>query len=61
MAEKNNAMTSIYSVLADNMNIGRFKSTGIIVSTGTGSSGWLYGAKRITAVNVEDIIEELKE
>ena len=43
------------------MDIGRFKSSGIIISTGTGSSGWLYGAKRITAVSVEDIIEELKE
>jgi hypothetical protein len=33
----------------------------MIISTGTGSSGWLYGAKRMTSYNVHDIILELKE
>lgn len=57
MAEKHASKTSIYKVIADGMDIGRFKSSGIIISTGTGSSGWLYGAKRVTTNNIEDIIE----
>ena len=28
--------------------MGKFKSSGILVSTGTGSSGWLYAAKAIS-------------
>jgi len=43
----------------DGIDIGRFKSSGIIVSTGTGSSGWLYGAKRVTAQNVNLISKEI--
>ena len=61
MAEKTASKTSIYKVIVDDMDMGRFKSSGIIISTGTGSSGWLYGAKRVTTVNVQDIIAELKE
>ena len=57
MAEKNASKTSIYKARADKTDLGRFKSSGIIISTGTGSSGWLYGAKRVTTTNVKDIIE----
>jgi len=32
----------------------------MIVSTGSGSSGWLYGAKRVTSFNVKAIMKELK-
>lgn len=32
----------------------------MIVSTGTGSSGWLYGAKRITNFKVHNILNHLK-
>jgi len=30
-----------------------------MISTGTGSSGWLYGAKRITGSQVMQIAKEL--
>jgi hypothetical protein len=33
--------------------MGKYKSSGIIISTGTGSTGWLYSAKRLTEINVE--------
>jgi NAD kinase len=52
MAEKNASKTSSYKLIADGVKLGFFKSSGVIVSTGTGSSGWLYGAKRITPNNV---------
>ena len=32
-----------------------------IISTGTGSSGWLYGAKRLSNTNVSDIAHKLFE
>jgi len=32
-----------------------------LVSTGTGSSGWLYSAKRVAANVIHDIFEELVE
>ena len=61
MAEKDSSKTSTYQINVDGMNLGRFKSSGVIVSTGTGSSGWLYGAKRVTNTNVKDIAKELLE
>ncbi|CDW71739.1 nad kinase domain-containing protein 1-like [Stylonychia lemnae] len=36
----------------DGRDMGQFKSSGIIISTGTGSSGWLFSARKI---NPEDI------
>jgi len=44
---------------ADGIELGKFTSSGIIVSTGSGSSGWLYGAKRITNRNVKEIAKEI--
>ena len=44
---------------ADKVDMGKIRSSGIIISTGSGSSGWLYGAKRVTNRNVNDIIQEL--
>ena len=43
----------------DGEDLGRFNSSGIIVSTGTGSSGWLYGARRITNTSIQYIAQEL--
>lgn len=59
MAEKDASKTSTYQMTVDGIKLGRFKSSGVIVSTGTGSSGWLYGAKRVTNTNVKDIAREL--
>lgn len=39
--------------------MGVFKSSGLIVSTGTGSTGWLYAARQITAQQLAAIQETL--
>lgn len=52
-AEKNISQTSIYRLKVDNQMRGKFKSSGIIISTGTGSTGWLYSARRITDIDVQ--------
>lgn len=44
-AEKDVASTSMYRLVVDDREIGKFKSSGIIVATGTGSTGWLYSAR----------------
>lgn len=59
MAEKNASKTSMYQMKADKIDMGKLRSSGIIISTGSGSSGWLYGAKRVTNRNVNDIIQQL--
>ena len=59
LAERDVSKTATYKVKADGVDVGRFRSSGILVSTGTGSSGWLYGAKRVTVNNVLDIAKEL--
>lgn len=38
----------MYKLIVDGIDMGKFKSSGIIISTGTGSSGWLYSARQIT-------------
>jgi NAD+ kinase len=48
VAEKEIGKTSIYRLFVDNEYLGKFKSSGIIISTGTGSTGWLFSARRIT-------------
>jgi NAD+ kinase len=48
VAEEDVGKTSIYKLIVDNKDMGKFKSSGVIVSTGTGSSGWLFSARRIT-------------
>lgn len=48
VAEKDTGKTSIYKLAVDGEDLGKFKSSGIIISTGTGSSGWLFSARRIT-------------
>jgi NAD kinase len=51
-AEKDVSCTSMYKLVIDNKDMGKFKSSGIIISTGTGSSGWLYSARQITPHDV---------
>lgn len=40
-SEKDVGKISVYDLTIDKEPIGKFKSSGIICSTGTGSSGWL--------------------
>lgn len=58
-AEKDTGKTSIYKLIVDNVDYGKFKSSGIIISTGTGSSGWLFSARRITQSDVRTILNYL--
>ena len=52
-AEKDVSCTSMYKLSVDDKDMGKFKSSGILVSTGTGSSGWLYSARQISSNDVE--------
>ena len=47
------SQTSKFKLAVDDNYLGKFKSSGLIISTGTGSTGWLYSAKRFTAIDVE--------
>lgn len=47
-AEIDVGKASTYRLEVNEKDIGRFKSSGVIISTGTGSSGWLFSARRIT-------------
>jgi len=58
-SEKDVGKTSIYRLKVDNKDLGKFKSSGIIISTGTGSSGWLFSARRITQSDVRTILNYL--
>ena len=44
-AEKDVSSASRYVVAKDGNNVGPFKSSGVIISTGTGSTGWLYSLR----------------
>jgi NAD+ kinase len=55
-AEKDTGKTSIYRLFVDDEDLGKFKSSGIIISTGTGSSGWLFSARRITQSDVRTVL-----
>lgn len=59
LAEKDASKTSSYRLFTDGEDLGKFRSSGIIVSSGTGSSGWLYGAKRITGNEVKEISKQI--
>jgi NAD+ kinase len=52
VAEKNVGASSIYRLKADGSYIGKFKSSGLLMCTGTGSTGWLQSAKRTTDADV---------
>ena len=47
-AERDVSSASRYKVKRDGKDIGLFKSSGLIISTGTGSTGWLYSVRQIT-------------
>ena len=47
-AERDTASVSRYKIEPDGVPLKLFKSSGLIVSTGTGSSGWLYNVRQIT-------------
>jgi NAD kinase len=52
-AEKDVSTTSMYRLEVDGKDIGKFKSSGVIIATGTGSSGWLCSARQVTYHDIE--------
>ena len=54
-AEYDASMLSIYRLKVDDRHLGKFRSSGIIVATGTGSSGWLYSARQVNAKQVHQL------
>jgi len=59
VAEKNVGASSIFRTRVDGAYIGKFKSSGMIISTGTGATGWLYSAKRFTETEVQNTLDVL--
>ena len=43
----------------DDNYIGKFKSSGMIISSGTGSTGWLNSARRFTRHDVEQALSSI--
>ena len=48
-AEKDPSQLSLYRLNVDGRDLGKFRSSGIIIATGTGSTCWIYAAKQINA------------
>ena len=59
VAEENVSQTSIFRLVADGKFLGMFKSSGLIIATGTGSTGWLYSARRFTEIDVQRALNNL--
>ena len=59
MTERNIGKASSYMLKVDDTNHGKIKSSGILLSTGTGSTGWLYNARKANIGYIEDIMLEL--
>lgn len=59
MAEHDIASASRYRLLSDGTNLGLFKSSGLIVATGTGSSGWLFAARQLIPQKVSEIVQRI--
>mmetsp|Transcript_41100 Transcript_41100/g.39617 ORF Transcript_41100/g.39617 Transcript_41100/m.39617 type:complete len:174 (+) Transcript_41100:430-951(+) len=58
-AEVDSGKTSVYSLEIDGKKIGKFVSSGIIVSTGSGSTAWLQSARRISYSNIQGLLENI--
>ena len=55
VAEKDVSSASRYCIMKDGHDLGVFKSSGLIVATGTGSTGWLYSARQLTIDQLADV------
>ena len=59
VAEDDPSHQSNYLLRSNQKYLGKFNSSGVLISTGSGSSGWLYGAKRMTNKKVKAILSEV--
>ena len=57
VAEDKVSRTSIFKLTVDKKNLGKFKSSGLLIATGTGSTGWLHSAKRMSEIDVRRALE----
>ena len=58
-SESEISQASRYRIEKDNIDLGIFRSSGLIVSTGTGSTGWLYAIRQITAPMLAEVQKTL--
>ena len=54
-SEKDPSILSVYRLNVDGRDLGKFRSSGILIATGTGSTGWLYSARQTTAKQVSNL------
>eukprot|EP00347_Sterkiella_histriomuscorum_P003842 403362732 len=57
IADQDVTRPSDYRAYVDNRDMGKFKSSGMIISTGTGSGGWLLSSRRLTPRKVNSVLE----
>ena len=51
-SERDASMVTEFRLSVNGKDLGRFRSSGILISTGTGSTGWLYQARAVSAQTV---------
>ena len=60
VGEKDVAKSGIFRIkIDDDVYLGQFFSSGLLISTGTGSTGWLTSAMQFTEQNVSSVLEIL--
>ncbi|RCN40852.1 NAD(+)/NADH kinase [Ancylostoma caninum] len=60
VGEDEAAKVSTYSISIDDQPMVKQKSSGLIVSTGTGSTSWYYGMNRVEEQSVSAILEAMQ-
>ncbi|KAJ1347995.1 hypothetical protein KIN20_003201 [Parelaphostrongylus tenuis] len=60
VGENEAAKVSTYSISIDDQPMIKQKSSGLIVSTGTGSTSWYYGMNRVEEQSVAAILEAMQ-
>ncbi|KJH45459.1 NAD(+)/NADH kinase [Dictyocaulus viviparus] len=60
IGENEAAKVSTYSISIDDQPMVKQKSSGLIVSTGTGSTSWYYGMNRVEEQSVSAILEAMQ-
>jgi hypothetical protein len=58
-AEKDVSSTSVFRVKVDDDDyIGKFKSSGILIASGTGSTGWVHNVRKFTEMDIHRALVE---
>jgi hypothetical protein len=55
ISEHDASQLSVYRLKADDIELGKFRSSGILIASGTGSTGWLYSARQINARKITNL------